>query len=106
MGQPPQTQQDFWVIRGVLRKIALDTADPNDGYQISPALTASAEGERKAAAILAGVSICAIIMALASGIRLAARLFRPSLKWGLDDWMLIPATVGDASSVAKLPTLR
>lgn len=98
VGEPPNTQDDYWIVRGMLRGAGLDNADPQNGYTVAPELSVLDLDASKTASILAGMSISAGIMALASCTRLGARLFRVGLRWGADDWMLIPATVSAITS--------
>lgn len=98
VGQPPNTENDLFIIKGILRGAGMVAADPRNGYTVLPELTVSQADESKAISIVSGMSVCAAVMLLVSSFRLGARLFRAGLFWGIDDWMLIPATVSIRSN--------
>lgn len=95
VGQPPNTEHDLFIIKGILRGAGIVAADPEDGYTVLPELPVSQADESSAMSIVSGMSVCAAVMILVSSIRLMARLFRSGLYWGIDDWMLISATVSE-----------
>lgn len=95
VGFPPNSQDDYWIIRGMFRYLGIDDAinDPNNGYTVVPIISDSQKDEQAVASIIIGLVMSLLLMTVASCIRLGLRLFRPGLRWGWDDWMLIPAMV-------------
>lgn len=93
VGQLPNTQDDLFIIKGILCGASVVAVDPMDGYTVLPELTASQADESKAMSIVSGMWVFAAVMILVSSTRLGARLFRAGLHWGMDHWCLIPATV-------------
>lgn len=92
VGLPPNTQDDYWIIRGILRYMELD-GDPARGYTMQPIISDIEKDESEVASILLGLVMSLVVMVSVSCARLGLRLFRPALRWGWDDWILIPAVV-------------
>lgn len=93
VGDPPNTQDDYWIIRGMFRLLHMDAADEADGYTLAPVITSSQREEEQVTSILAGMILSVVLMTAATCARLGLRFFRTGLRWGWDDWMLIPAAV-------------
>lgn len=94
IGLKPNTQDDYWIIKAMLREAyGTDKSNPDDGYTLVPVLPIDQQSEDKGTTILVGMSFCIVIMVVATCCRLAFRLLRPALRWGVDDCVLIPAMV-------------
>ncbi|KAF2145321.1 uncharacterized protein K452DRAFT_220412 [Aplosporella prunicola CBS 121167] len=94
IGSPPETQNDYWIVEGMLRAVHMDTrADPGKGYNFLPKQPQGYEYEDRKTATIIGMSFVMFIMIIATGTRLSVRLFRSGLRWGSDDWMLIPGAI-------------
>jgi len=95
IGEPPVTEEDYWVAKALLVAIGKSTADPSLGAACStpkppPQLY---KFETKAPSIITSVSICAFIMILVTALRLYVRHRNDRLRLGLDDLLIIPALV-------------
>jgi hypothetical protein len=89
---PPATDRDLEIAKGMLlfSGITSDVRDPSLGVLLSPLRPSNYVYETKGPGIIAGLSICAVIIALVTGLRLYLRLFTSKLKWGLDDSLMVP----------------
>lgn len=94
IGSPPATQDDYWIVKGMLNAVHMaNKTDADNGYTFLPKRPAGYEYEDKQTGIIIGMSICIFVMFFVSGARLGLRLFRTGLRWGADDWVLIPGAV-------------
>lgn len=93
IGSPPETQDDYWIVKGMLRAVHMGNVDADKGYNFLPKRPAGYQYEDKRAGIIIGMSVCIFVMVVVTSARLGLRLFRTGLRWGADDWMLIPGAV-------------
>ena len=104
IGQPPNNQDDFNIIRGLMRVMGLPDGmkDPAKGLPLPlkrpvddhyPA-SYPTQGPRIAAAICAAIALVVVI----TGARVGLRFFRKDLHWGWEDIVIIPAAVGAQTS--------
>lgn len=109
IGQPPATQDDYWVVRSLLLAAGLSDVDPNQGAKIPPPRPPPHlyRFETKGPAIIAGASISITLMVVVTLTRLLFRWFGPGVRFGADDWLIIPGVVCYAfSSVSPQPVAR
>ena len=94
-GQPPNTESDYWIVRSILHSAGLNNVDPERGAKIPPPRPSPAQYhfETKGPGIIAGMSVSIVIMVAITGSRLLLRLFKTGLRWGSDDWLIIPGVV-------------
>ncbi|KAF4310885.1 hypothetical protein GTA08_BOTSDO13540 [Botryosphaeria dothidea] len=94
IGSPPATQDDYWIVKGMLNAVHMaNKIDADNGYTFLPKRPAGYEYEDKQTGIIIGMSICIFVMFFVTGARLGLRLFRTGLRWGADDWVLIPGAI-------------
>ncbi|KAK0609383.1 hypothetical protein DIS24_g12324 [Lasiodiplodia hormozganensis] len=94
IGSPPASNIDYWIVKGMLRAVHMDGKfDADKGYNLLPKRPEGYQYEEKRTSIIAGMSVCIFVMATVTVARLALRLFRTGLRWGADDWMLIPGAI-------------
>ncbi|THZ80272.1 hypothetical protein D6C84_07554 [Aureobasidium pullulans] len=93
LGQPPANQDDFWTIKGMYRAAYAFDKDPSKGYLFVPKRPTHYEYNDKQAGIIAGMSVAIAIMFLTTVLRLALRQFKTGVRWGADDWVLIPGVI-------------
>ena len=91
-GQPPNTEEDLWIVKGLLRTAGLDT-DPRLGVPVDPPRPANYHFQTRGPQLVISMSCMISLVILITGIRLALRKFVAPLRFGLDDWMIIPAAV-------------
>lgn len=99
VGEPPNTQRDWYIVRGLLRAIKMYDADPAKGYIV--AVTASQTGENytsKRPAVIAGLIVVLVAITTVTGSRLALRASTSHMRFGADDWATIAAAVCIATS--------
>jgi hypothetical protein len=104
LGHPPNTQDDYWIARGMLRLFGLFKADPHKGVMVLPRPPPSRYHlESNGPGIIAGASVSIAIMIAITGTRLAIRYFKRRLIWGWDDWFIIPGVVGNPGKTVHRP---
>lgn len=93
-GQPPKTDTDYWIIRSILLSAGLNHVDPNKGLKLPFLTSSSPQGnDSRGPGIIAGMSVAIVIMVVVTVARLLVRSFKRELRWGADDWLIIPAAV-------------
>lgn len=93
IGQPPNNQEDYWIVLGIIRKLGLHL-DPAKGVLIPPARPPSARFETRGPRIIAADVLVIVLVILITGSRVLIRALYRRLKWGWDDWFIILASVG------------
>lgn len=95
-GEPPSNQNDYWIIKGLERLLHIPDGmlDPSLGFPSQLQPPPNYKYETRGPGIVAGVSVAIVLVTLITGTRLGLRAFRKDLKWGLDDWLIIPAALG------------
>lgn len=93
IGQPPNTEQDYYIVKGMLRLSGLFTADPAEGIALASARPLDARFETRGPLRITIASVLIAYVIFLTGTRLLARAFSRSLRWGWDDWIMIPAAV-------------
>lgn len=93
-GTPPVTEDDLYIIKGIYRLVGLTgRVDPKKGIPLKvkkpPNYVFESWGQR---AIKTSAAII-VLMVLITGSRLVLRATRRDLRWGMDDWVIIPAAV-------------
>lgn len=94
IGEPPNTQRDWYIVRGLLRLIGMNDADPANGYVV--AVTASDTGadyRSKRPAVIAGLITILVAITVVTGSRIALRASMSHMRFGADDWATIAAAV-------------
>ncbi len=93
VGHPPNNQDDYWIIKGFLRQAGLpdETIHPDKGLPIhKPPHTSN---DDRGTGLLTAMCVVIVLVFLITATRLSLRYFRNDLKWGWDDWVIIPAAV-------------
>ncbi|KAI9718426.1 MAG: hypothetical protein M1812_004147 [Candelaria pacifica] len=96
IGQPPQTGDDYWVVRNFLLNQGKTNPDPTKGVKIPPARPPPNlyHVESRSGGIIAGSAVTIVIMVFFTVARLILRWRRKSgQQFGADDWMIIPALI-------------
>lgn len=93
LGQPPADQDDFYIIKGMYRAAYAFNKDPSKGYLFVPRKPENYGYNDKQASIIVGMALAIIIMMFTTALRLTLRRFKTGVRWGADDWILIPAAV-------------
>lgn len=89
IGQPPNTQRDWYIVRGLLRLVGLADTDPALGYVLAAKDTGNDETKRPA--VIAGLITCLVVISTVTLARLGLRASMTSMRFGLDDWATIAA---------------
>lgn len=90
---PPANELDERIAAGLLLLTGLtpDIKDPKDGVTIPPFRPANYAFETKGPGVIAGLSICMVIVTIVTFLRLGIRTFVRECRFGIDDWLIIPA---------------
>lgn len=104
VGYPPATDHDYWIAKYMMRTLGIKNGDPSQGFKVSPPRPPASEYhfETRGPGIIAGLSICIVVMGGITGLRLYLRFFSPRLKSGLDDLLIIPGVVSTPCAVVIL----
>ncbi|KAI9815931.1 MAG: hypothetical protein M1827_001923 [Pycnora praestabilis] len=94
VGQPPLNSDDYYIVRALLREAGLFNLDPKNGAMLPPARPPNYHYHTRGPGIIAGMSLVIAFVVLITGARLMLRSFRRELKWGWDDWVIIPSAMG------------
>ena len=92
LGQPPNTEDDYYVVKAIMANFHLPGGDPTKGISLGPRPLILQSNSRGPQIITASI-ILIVLVVLITGTRLSIRAFHPKVKWGWDDWLIIPATV-------------
>ena len=94
VGEPPLTQDDYHIARGILLSIGLYDVDAHNGAKLPPARPhGHYEYQSRSPNMVVASIMSIVIMLVVTGLRLAIRLKHRRLQFGLDDWMIIPGVV-------------
>lgn len=95
VGQPPLTDDDFWIVKGNLLLTGLTKLDPHKGLKIPPFRPPPDQYhfQTRQPAIIAVSSVLIVVMLVVTVARLMLRKLKKDMKFGLDDWFMIPALV-------------
>lgn len=92
IGQPPNTEEDYWIVKGILTRFGLP-GDPALGIAVPPVRPPDAHFENRGPRIIATNSVVIVLVILITGSRVLVRALHRGLKWGWDDWVIILASV-------------
>lgn len=93
IGQPPYDQADYWIVKGILRRLNVKDRDPAKGVLIPPSRPLDDRYESRGPRIIAANIVCIVLIISITGTRLLIRALRRGLRWGWDDWMIFVASV-------------
>ncbi|KAK7187987.1 hypothetical protein DPSP01_003127 [Paraphaeosphaeria sporulosa] len=91
---PPANELDERIAAGLLLLIGLtpNIKDPKHGVTIPPFRpTENYHFETKGPAVIVALSVCMVILTLVTFLRLGIRIFVHGVRFGADDWLIIPA---------------
>ena len=95
IGKPPATQDDYWIIKGMLRMVFGPGVplDPNKGFPLLLQRPANNHYQSRGTRLLIGFSFAIVLIILVTGTRLWLRFSRRELRWGPDDFVIVPGVV-------------
>lgn len=89
VGQVPNTQRDWYIVRGLLRSVGMSETDPASGFILAAKNTGNAESKRPS--VIAGLVVSLFIISTVTLTRLGLRLSVSTMQFGADDWATIAA---------------
>jgi hypothetical protein len=93
VGQPPNTLNDYYTIKGLFRITGMTQADPMKGYFFAPKPPPGYVHESRVPGVLAGMILVIFFIVVPTGARLVLRARRHQMKFGSDDWVILIAAV-------------
>lgn len=95
IGRPPLTDSDYWIVKGNQLLSGKTNLDPSKGLKIPPLRPSPDQYrfESRGPAIMAVSSVVIVIMFSVTMARFMLRKFIKELRFGLDDWLMVPALV-------------
>ncbi|KAL8880640.1 MAG: hypothetical protein Q9192_007976 [Flavoplaca navasiana] len=95
IGQPPLTDSDYWIVKGNQLLSGKSNLDPSKGLKIPPLRPPPDQYrlETRGPAITAVSAVIFVIMISVTMARFMLRKFMKELKFGLDDWLMVPALI-------------
>ena len=106
VGQPAATTEEYWISKGVLQAMGKSEADPWHGVPIPPKRHRFLDSiimNHALRASFTSYSNAIVLLRLFTSTRLYLRAFNKRIRWGLVDWLMVPAF--ESESHIKLPTL-
>ncbi|KAF4436306.1 hypothetical protein F53441_13287 [Fusarium austroafricanum] len=94
VGSPPATQDDFYVVRGVLRTYSLTKLNASAGLTFSIQRPENPPNETKVPEILVGMILVILAIVVPTISRVVIRLKGPVTQFGSDDWAILLAATG------------
>ncbi|OHE98584.1 hypothetical protein CORC01_06035 [Colletotrichum orchidophilum] len=94
VGQPPATQNDYFIVKGLFRMLGMTTANPMTGYFLAAKPPPGYAHETKLPGVLTGLIFVIVAVVAPTAARVWLRLRRGSVKqFGWDDWAIIAAAL-------------
>ncbi|TLS27286.1 hypothetical protein PpBr36_05522 [Pyricularia pennisetigena] len=92
-GQPPKTDRDLNIVRGIYRMAGVNETlySPSKGVFYAAREPANYVRETKQTEIIVGMVVVIFVMLATTGTRLIFKLQGNSTRFGIDDWVIIPA---------------
>lgn len=93
LGNPPNNEDDFFIVRGIFRSVGLFSANASRGWITVPKEPAGYVYETKQPGIIAGMVIVILLISVVTATRLALRYYSTKMVFGSDDWVILAAAV-------------
>ena len=94
-GQPPNSERDYQIVRGLLFSYGFPSStDPALGVPTKQHAPPNYHFETRGPGVIGGLVVAILLSFLITGTRLLLRGCCKDMRWGLDDWVIIPAAVG------------
>ena len=93
-GQPPNSERDYHIVRGLLFLYGFPSStDPGLGVPTHQHAPPNYSFETRGPGVIGGLVVAILLSFIITGTRLLLRSCCKDLRWGLDDWVIIPAAV-------------
>lgn len=92
IGTPPHTQEDYYIVLGIFRRFGFK-GDPAQGAKFPPARPVDDHYHSRGPGYIGEFSVLIFLTVFIVGSRLLIRALSRAVKWGWDDWLIIPAAV-------------
>lgn len=102
LGNPPNNEDDFFIVRGIFRSVGLFSANASRGWITVPKEPAGYVYETKQPGIIAGMVIVMLLISVVTATRLALRYYSTKMVFGSDDWVILAAAVSVPNTCCPL----
>ena len=89
----PNNQDDYFIIKGFTTQSGLLDSEIHPEKGIPFHEPPHASDDERGTGLGAAMGVAMVLIFIITTTRLSLRYFRSDLKWGWDDWMMIPAAV-------------
>lgn len=106
-GQPPNNQDDWFIIRGFATWVGIpdEMLDPSKGFPSPVQRPPNSHYASRGPGIIASAAVTIFLVVLITGTRLGLRFLRRDLTVGYDDYFIIPAALLTIALVAIVISL-
>lgn len=101
-GQPPNNQDDWFIIRGFARSLGIpdEVLNPSHGFPSPLQRPPNSPYVSRGPSMIASMAVAMALVILITGARLGLRYFRRDLKVGYDDFVIVPAALATVAYMA------
>lgn len=92
LGQPPSTEDDYYIVKAIMQQFHLQGMDPAKGMSLGPP-PLNIQSDTRGPQIIASSTVFIVLIIFITGSRLSIRAFHPKVKWGWDDWVILAGAV-------------
>jgi hypothetical protein len=96
IGQPPSSQRDYYIVKGLLRTVGMRDANPMMGYFLAARPPVDYVHESRVVGVQVGLVVVMLSIALPTTVRLVLRARKEQMRFGWDDWAILVAAVSCA----------
>lgn len=96
IGRPPNNLRDYYIVKGLLRMVGMEEANPMMGYFFAARPPPRYQHESRAIGVQIGLVIVMVAIVLPTTIRVSLRARKTHMRFGWDDWTIIAAAVREA----------
>lgn len=93
VGQPPNNQRDYYIVKGLLRMVGMKDANPMMGYFFAARAPPDYVHESRVVGVQVGLVIVMLSIVIPTTVRLVLRARKEQMRSGWDDWAILIAAV-------------
>lgn len=93
LGRTPNSQRDYYIVKGLLRMVGMKDANPMMGYFLAARPPLDYEHESRVVGVQIGLVVVVLSIVAPTTVRLLLRARKKQMRFGWDDWTLLVAAV-------------
>ncbi|UPX19827.1 uncharacterized protein EKO05_0010078 [Ascochyta rabiei] len=93
IGRPPNNVRDYYTIKGLLRMVGMNKANPMMGYPLAARPPPGYVHESRAVGVQTGLVVVMLAIMIPTSVRLFVRARTDQMRFGWDDWTIIAAAI-------------